>query len=164
MVIAVLSDAHDNIWNLADALRQVRAAGAEVLIFCGDFCAPFTLTQIGEGFVGPVHSVLGNNDGDPRLLLLNAQAAGNVTLHGQYAELTLAGRRVAVNHYPEIARRVAESGQFDLVCYGHNHLAKVEQIGATVLANPGEIMGRFGAPSFGLYDTATGQFDLHPVA
>jgi hypothetical protein len=111
-----------------------------------------------------VHGVLGNNDGDPRLLLLNAQAVGNVTLHGQYAELTLAGRRVAVNHYPEIARRVAESGQFDLVCYGHNHLAKVEQVGVTVLANPGEIMGRFGAPSFGLYDTVTGQFELHPVA
>jgi putative phosphoesterase len=164
MVIAVLSDAHDNIWSLARALQQVQAAGAELLIFCGDFCAPFTLTQIGEGFAGPVHGVLGNNDGDPRLLLLNAQAVGNVTLHGQYAELTLAGRRVAVNHYPEIARRVAESGQFDLVCYGHNHLAKVEQVGVTVLANPGEIMGRFGAPSFGLYDTVTGQFELHPVA
>jgi hypothetical protein len=163
MVIAVLSDVHDNIWNLADALRQVRVAGAEVLLFCGDFCAPFTLTQMGQGFFGPVHCVLGNNDGDPRLLLHNALAAGNVTLHGQYAELTLDGRRVAVNHYPDIAQRLAESGQFDLVCYGHNHLARVEQVGATVLANPGEVMGRFGAPTFGLYDTASGQFELRPV-
>lgn len=162
-MIAVLSDAHDNIWNLADALEQARAAGAAVLIFCGDFCAPFTLTQIGQGFSGPVHCVLGNNDGDPRLLLNNALAAGNVTLHGQYAELALDGRWVAVNHYPEIARRLAESGQFDLVCYGHNHLAQVEQVGAAVLANPGEVMGRFGAPTFGLYDTTTGQFELRPV-
>lgn len=163
MIIAVLSDSHDNIWNLADALEQAQAAGAQALIFCGDFCAPFTLSQIGQSFAGPVHAVLGNNDGDPRLLLLNAQAAGNVTLHGQYAELPFDGRRVAVNHYPEIARRLAESGQFDLVCYGHNHLAAVEQVGKTVLANPGEIMGRFGAPSFGLYDTASGQFELRPV-
>lgn len=163
MKVAVLSDAHDNIWNLADALEQARASEAEVLIFCGDFCAPFTLTQIGQGFAGPVHCVLGNNDGDPRLLLQNALAAGNVTLHGQYAELQLDGRRVAVNHYPEIARRLAESGQFDLVCYGHNHRAKVEQIGPTVLANPGEVMGRFGAPSFGLYDTTSGRFDLRAV-
>jgi hypothetical protein len=96
-------------------------------------------------------------------LLHNALAAGNVTLHGQYAELTLGGRRVAVNHYPEMAQRLAESGQFDLVCYGHNHLARVEQVGATVLANPGEVMGRFGAPTFGLYDTASGQFELHAV-
>lgn len=161
MLIAVLSDVHDNIWNLAGALEQVQAA--EVLIFCGDFCAPFTLTQIGQGFHGPVHCVLGNNDGDQRLLLHNAQAAGNVTLHGEYAELSLDGRRIAVNHYPEIARRLADGGQFDLVCYGHNHLAKVEQVGHTVLANPGEVMGRFGAPSLGLYDTSSGQFSLHSV-
>ncbi|HNS02803.1 MAG TPA: YfcE family phosphodiesterase [Anaerolineae bacterium] len=163
MIIAVLSDIHDNIWNLADALAQVQAAGAQELIFCGDFCAPFTLSQIGEGFAGPVHAVLGNNDGDPRLLQLNAQAAGNVTLYGQYAELPLDGRLVAVNHYPEIARRLAESGQFDLVCYGHNHQAAVEQVGRGLLANPGEIMGRFGAPSFGLYDTVSGRFEVRLV-
>lgn len=163
MIIAVLSDTHDNIWNLADALDKVRASGAEVLIFCGDFCAPFTLTQIAQGFPGPVHCVFGNNDGDPWLLTRNALAAGNVTLHGQYAELALGGRRIAVNHYPEIARRIAESGQFDLVCYGHNHRCKVERVGETVLANPGEVMGRFGSPTFGLYDCATGEFTLHDV-
>lgn len=163
MLIAVLSDIHDNIWNLAGALEQVETAGARVLIFCGDFCAPFTLSQVGQGFAGPVHCVFGNNDGDPQLLVRNAQAAGNVTLHGQYAELTLDGRRIAVNHYPEIARRLAESGQFDLVCYGHNHEAKVERIGGCILANPGEVMGRFGAPTFGLYDSATGEFLLRGV-
>lgn len=163
MIIAVMSDIHDNIWNLADALTQAQASGAEVLIFCGDFCAPFTLTQMAQEFGGPVHCVFGNNDGDPRLLLQNALAAGNVTLHGQYAELTLDGRRIAVNHYPEIARRVAEAAQFDLVCYGHNHRALVEDLGGTILANPGEVMGRFGAPSFGLYDTQAHTFTLLPV-
>lgn len=163
MLIAVLSDIHDNIWNLTDALNKVRQAGADVLLFCGDFCAPFTLTQLGREFGGPVHCVFGNNDGDPRLLLQNAQAAGNVTLHGQYAELELGGRRIAVSHYPEIARRLAGAGMFDLVCYGHNHLAKVERVGDCVLANPGEVMGRFGAPTFGLYDTASGEFTLQPV-
>lgn len=160
MIVAVLSDIHDNIWNLAEALRQVQAAGAQVLLFCGDFCAPFTLTQMGQDFAGDVHCVLGNNDGDPRLLLENAQKVGNVTVHGEYAELELAGRRVAINHYPEIGRRLAEAGQFDLVCYGHTHVAAVERVGATVLANPGEVMGRFGRPTIGLYDTASGEFKV----
>ncbi len=161
MIVALLSDIHDNIWNLAVALEQVRAARAEVLLFCGDFCAPFTLTQLGQGFAGPVHCVLGNNDGDPRLLLQNAQATGNVTIHGQFADLSLAGRRIAINHYPEIAGPLAGSGEFDLVCYGHNHIARVETAGPrTVLANPGEVMGRFGSPSFGLYDAGRGTFDL----
>ncbi|MCA9870853.1 MAG: YfcE family phosphodiesterase [Caldilineae bacterium] len=163
MIIAVMSDVHDNVWNLADALKKIGAAGASSLLFCGDFCAPFTLAQIGQDFSGEVHCVFGNNDGDPRLLMRNAAAAGNVTIHGQYAELELGGRRIAVNHYPEIARRVAEAGQFDLVCYGHNHRAHVELVGGTVLANPGEVMGRFGRPTFGLYDCESGDFSLHDV-
>ncbi|HRX02995.1 MAG TPA: YfcE family phosphodiesterase [Anaerolineae bacterium] len=158
MLIAVMSDVHDNVWNLADALEKIRSAGASALIFCGDFCAPFTLLQIGQGFAGAVHCVFGNNDGDPRLLMRNAAAAGNVTIHGQYAELELGGRRIAVNHYPEIARRLVQSGQFDLVCYGHDHQALVELVGDSVLANPGEIMGRFGRPTFGLYDCDAHRF------
>ncbi|MEZ4767037.1 MAG: YfcE family phosphodiesterase [Caldilineales bacterium] len=163
MRIAVLSDIHDNVWNLADAMEKIRAAGAEVILFCGDFCAPFTLLDMARGFGGDVHCVFGNNDGDPRLLLRNAATAGNVTIHGQYAELDLGGRHIAVNHYPEIARRLAESGQFDLVCYGHDHRAHVELVGSTVLANPGEVMGRFGRPTFGLYDCESGDFALREV-
>lgn len=163
MLVAVLSDIHDNIWNLAGAIERVNALGAGTLIFCGDFCAPFTLAQLAAGFVGEIHCVLGNNDGDPRLLVQNAAAAGNVTIHGQYAELPIGGRLIAVNHYPEIARRLAESGRFDLVCYGHDHRAHVEQVGGTLLANPGEVMGRFGQPSLGTYDSATGQFTLHSL-
>jgi len=60
--IAVLSDVHDNIWKLEEVLAQT--ATADALIFCGDFCAPFTLTPIAEGCHGPVHVVWGNNDGD----------------------------------------------------------------------------------------------------
>lgn len=163
MLIAILSDVHDNIWNLDDALQQIKAAGAAWLIFCGDFCAPFTLTQIAQGFTGPVHAVLGNNDGDQRLLLQSALAAGNVTLHGQYAELNAAGCRIAVNHYPEIAQRLAQSGQFDLVCCGHTHRAGIEHIGTTLLINPGDVMGRFGAPSWALYDSINGTGELYRI-
>jgi predicted phosphodiesterase len=36
----------------------------------------------------------------------------------------------------------------------------VQQTGRTLWVNPGEVMGRFGEPSFGLYDTATGEIQL----
>lgn len=163
MLIAVLSDIHDNIWNLSDALSKVRELGAGAMLFCGDFCAPFTLAQLGRDFAGPIHAVFGNNDGDPRLLVQVAQAAGSVTLYGQYAELKLGGRRIAVNHYPEIARQLAAGGGFDLVCYGHDHQAYLENLGGTTLANPGEVMGRFNRPTFGLYDCQSSQFTLQEV-
>lgn len=50
MKIAVCSDIHDNIWVLERALPGLRRA--DRLIFCGDFCAPFTLVQLAEGFPG----------------------------------------------------------------------------------------------------------------
>lgn len=153
MRITICSDIHDNIWKLADALPGMN--DGDLLIFCGDFCAPFTLAQLAEGFRGPIHVVWGNNDGDARLLSKVAAAAGNVTLHGELAELDLDGFQVGVNHYPEIAIGLAESGRYDLVCYGHDHFLRTERVGDTWLINPGEMMGRFGKSSYVILDTET---------
>jgi putative phosphoesterase len=163
MQVAILSDAHDNIWMLARLLDHVGRSGASALIFCGDLCAPFTLKQIGEGFDGPVYVVLGNNDGDVLLLSRIANGLANATLYGPFAYFELDGKQVAVNHYPQIARDQALSGQYDLVCHGHDHTANIERIGSTMLVNPGEVMSRFGKSTYALYDTATGEAELIEV-
>ncbi len=151
-MIAIFSDSHDNIWNLARALEQVRAQGAEVLIHCGDLCAPFVVKQLAEGFAGPIHLVFGNNDGDGRLIQTMVSRYPHVTHHGIYGEIAVGNRRIAVIHYPEPALRIAQSGQFDLVCYGHDHRRHHEVIGACHLVNPGEILGKDHPPTWGLYD------------
>lgn len=155
MRLAICSDIHDNIWKLERALPMMAEAG--VLICCGDFCAPFTLAQLAAGFAGPVHAVMGNNDGDPILLERIARKAGNATLHGQFAELEFGSLRVFVNHYPEIGRAVAQGGVYGLVCYGHDHRLHHEMVGDTALLNPGEIMGRFGRSTFAFFDTESRQ-------
>ncbi len=163
MHVAVLSDAHDNIWKLGELLEDVGRSEAEVLLFCGDLCAPFTLQQIGKGFGGPVHVVQGNNDGDVLLLTRIAGGLDNVTWHGLFAYLEFDGRKVAINHYPQIARDQAVSGQYDLICYGHDHTANVEWHGKSLLVNPGEVMGRFGKSTYAVYDTASGSAQLREV-
>lgn len=161
--IAILSDSHDHIVNLEKALTQIRGSGAEMLLHCGDLCAPFMIKQLAEGFSGAIHIIFGNNDGDGRLLHTVAGQYAHVTLHGIYAELTFANRKIAMIHYPEPARRIAQSGQFDLVCYGHNHLQNWEQVGAGFLVNPGEVMGGYGAASWGLYDCVAHQFKFQEI-
>jgi putative phosphoesterase len=163
MRIAILSDVHDNIWKLAEVLEDARQGGARAALFCGDFCAPFTLKQIGEGIDGPVHVVLGNNDGDVLLLSRIANGLENVILHGPFATVELGGRRIALNHYPQIARDQALSGRYDLVCHGHDHEANVERVGDTLLVDPGEVMGRLGASTYAIYDTETGAAELREV-
>ncbi|HSR53974.1 MAG TPA: metallophosphoesterase [Acidobacteriota bacterium] len=151
MKIAVLSDSHDNIWKLEGALEE--AQEAEVWIHCGDLCAPFVVKQMGEGAQGrPVHVVWGNNDADARLICRIASGFDDFHLHGQLAEITLGGRKIAVNHYPEIARPLAKSGDYDLVCYGHDHTRHLSQVGNTMLLNPGEIMGMKGPATIAMVD------------
>lgn len=157
--IAILSDSHDNIWMLEISLKQVQARGADVLLHCGDLCAPFIVKQLAEGFPGPIHLVFGNNDGDGRLIQMVGSQFPNITHHGIYAELEIGGRKVAMIHYPEPALRIAQSGQFDLVCYGHDHTRHHEIMGPTHFANPGEIMGKDHAPTWGLYDGETHTFE-----
>ena len=160
MKVAILSDIHDNIWALETLLEGLEA---ETLIFCGDFCAPFTLDQIARAFEGPIHAVLGNNDGDPLLLGRIANKHPHVTLHGQFAELALGGRQVAVNHYPEVGRAIAQGGVYDLVCHGHSHERLVERTGKTVRVNPGEVMGRKGPSTYAVYDTESGEAEIVQV-
>ncbi len=161
MLIAILSDIHDNVWKLQAALQQM--SQAEALLCCGDLCSPFIVGLLADGFPqGPIHIVFGNNDADLFRITQNAgRYAGRVILHGALAELTLGGKRIALNHYPEIARGLAASGQYDVVCFGHNHQYEVTRYGNCLAINPGPIMGyepgsrQDVTASFVLYDTET---------
>jgi len=157
MKLAILSDSHDNIWNLGKALQKL--GDAEMLIFLGDFCAPFSLKQIADAFAGEIHCVPGNNDGDMFLLMTVAGAAGNVTFHNPVGTVSAGGQKIAFAHYPEIAEGLAATGKYDAVFSGHTHVFMEKQVGETLRVNPGEIMGRFGEPGFVLYDTASGEIE-----
>lgn len=152
MRIGVLSDSHDNIWKLADAINHL--ATVDVVIHCGDLCAAFVVRKMAEGLGNiPIHIVWGNNDGDPLRISRVASNYSSIQLHGEMAVLDLDGVKIAVNHYPEIASGLADSGQFDLVCYGHDHTAFQEKRGDCLLLNPGELMGMKGRSTIAIYDT-----------
>ena len=158
MKIAVLSDIHDRLDHLEKVLEQVAAEKAEHLLFLGDFCAPFSLVQLAEGFAGPIDCVFGNNDGDQYLLCSIAARHSQVTLHGHLGELHIGGKDIAIHHYPDVAKRLAQAGVYNAIFSGHDHEQYMHEIGNTLWANPGEVMGRFGKPSWGLYDTESGAF------
>lgn len=152
MIIGVMSDSHDNIWKLESAISHL--ADADVILHCGDIISPFMIVRLIHGTNGkPVHVIWGNNDGDKRLLNEVAARADNIHLHGDYAFLELENFHVAINHYPEISRAIADSSKFNLVCYGHDHTANMEWIGDTLLLNPGELMGMNGRSSIALLDS-----------
>jgi hypothetical protein len=161
--IAILSDSHDNLPVLRKALEQIRASGATTLIHCGDLCSPFVISELAKGFAGEIQVVFGNNDADGRMIQVQASKHSHVTLHGAYGEIGVDGKQIAFIHYPEPARRIAQSGQLDVVCYGHNHQMHAERVGPTWLVNPGELIRLVAAPTWGLYDTQSGEFEHRDV-
>jgi putative phosphoesterase len=172
MKIAILSDIHDNVWNLQAALPAM--AQAEAMLFCGDLCSPFMVNLLAEGFPGPIHIVLGNNDGDGSRIAQNAaQYEGRVKVRGEFADLPASefGLRIFVNHYPKIAHSIAASGEFDIVCYGHDHryYAALHDSSKTLLINPGTLMGydpltpQDVTPTFVILDTTTREVTRYEV-
>ncbi len=152
MKISVISDTHDNIWRLEEAIPYM--AQTDLVLHCGDLVAPFMIKRLAGGLGGtPLHIIWGNNDGDKRLISKLAQEAGSIFTHGDFVELELGGKKIALNHYPEIGRALAESRKYDLVCYGHDHSVNEEWVGNTLLLNPGELMGMNGRSTFAIFDT-----------
>jgi uncharacterized protein len=167
MRIAICSDIHDNLWNLRAAIAHVQ--NADQLICCGDLCSPFVMDQLAK-FPGPVHIVFGNNDAD--LFRITRKATPRVQVYGEFFEAGIDGKRVAANHFDNLARPMALSGLYDLVCYGHNHEFRVLRLGKTTVVNPGPLMGaRFPggkwtdvAPTFAVYDTASERVEAWEIA
>ncbi len=156
MRIAIMSDSHDNIWHLKTALTLISEKGAEAIIHCGDFVAPFMLKRLDKAGI-PVHGVLGNNDGSVLTLTRAAdQQLSHIHLHDRVGRITLDGCRIAFTHHPDVGRAFAATGEFDLVCCGHSHDWHEEKVGRCTLLNPGEIMGAHGDPGFALFDTQKG--------
>ena len=162
MRVAVLSDIHDNLWKLAPALDFVR--DCEAMICCGDLCSPFVIDELGNGFKSDIHIVFGNNDADLFRITAKSKRHPQVRFYGELCEITLGGKRFGINHFDYIAKPLANSGRYDVVCFGHNHEFEITQFQSTLALNPGPIMGaKFGAggrqdvPStFIVYDTKAG--------
>ena len=56
------------------------------------------------------------------------------------------GKRIACNHHDNIGRAMAALGEFDLVCFGHNHVYEAGRVGRALIVNPGPVMGVKFAP------------------
>ena len=155
MLVAVMSDSHDNIWNLRKAVEIVESRQAGLLIHCGDFIAPFMLKELDEAGI-PVHGVFGNNDGDQYTLTkMSMSVLSNITLYGLAGHVEVEGFTIGFTHYREMGAGLVSAGTCRLVCFGHSHEHEIKQSGDVTLLNPGEIMGKEGSPGFCFVDTQT---------
>ena len=137
MRIAVISDTHGHVPQTRRAVRMLESLEVETVLHCGDIG---TAEIVGMLAAWPAHYVFGNCDADRQPLRAAIESAGH-TCHEEFGELEPAGVRIALlhSHNRQQFRGAIDSGEYDLVCYGHTHVAAVDQQGETTVLNPGAI-------------------------
>ncbi|MBU1092505.1 metallophosphoesterase [Patescibacteria group bacterium] len=162
MKIAIISDIHENFHNLGLALKDIEDRGMEQILCLGDLINP-GIAQMLVDFSIPTYMVWGNNDGEKVVitkfsLSKNSHLTVSDATHGFFEA---DGKRIFMSHYPDIARSMAKSGDYDLVAYGHNHEKNTDKIGNCVVINPGEISAhKTGISSYAIYNTETNEVEI----
>lgn len=163
MLVAILSDVHDEVDNLLAALCRAEESGCTHLLLAGDLTTLTTLRTLREEWSGGIDLVFGNNEWAHPSHLKLAEQLHELTHHGDVADIILDGRRIYMSHYPQNVPSALRAKVYDLIIYGHTHKAQAETIGSTLILNPGEVAGVRSAPSIAIYDTTNGEHFFLPV-
>jgi hypothetical protein len=153
MILAILSDTHDDLVNTARALEIARARGASQVLHCGDLATATTLRLFAGLKVNYIH---GNMDRDLATIERVLQMFGTGSSAGPEFHAVLDGVRVAAvhGHQPKPLDELVRFGNYDYVFCGHTHRRRNEMHGATQVVNPGAVGGvRLETASFCLLDT-----------
>lgn len=161
MLVGVISDSHDNLKNVNKLIKIFKEKNIDCIIHCGDFCAPFILKAL-DKFEKPVHLVFGNTND-----LFNStkicENSNNLKLYGNTASFEIDGKKVCVNHYPDIARAFAMTKDYDIVFYGHSHIKNKEKINNCLLVNPGELGNIKNNPTYVIWNTENNDIEFNDL-
>ena len=140
MRIGLMADTHDRLDAVEAAVDFFNRQGVKDILHAGDLVSPFVVPRLGE-LKAKLHFVWGNNEGDREYVRVKFGEIGVVPL-GDFAELELGGRRIALLHgtHERIVDSLVGSGNYDVVVRGHSHRAEAVE-GKTLVVNPGEVCG-----------------------
>lgn len=162
MKISILSDIHENFHNLILALQDAEKREVEYIICLGDLMNTGIARILSIQKV-PVYLIWGNNDGE-KVDIMRASFKDNSNLDvslSTYDFLELGGKKIFITHYDDLAKPMADSGRYDAVFYGHDHLKSITKIKDSWVVNPGEICAqKTGISSYAIYDTSTNEIEL----
>ena len=155
MLIGAISDTHDNLPQVAKAVKYLNDQKVGLVLHAGDYVAGFVIPkfkQLNCKLIG----VFGNNDGDHELLKKRFSETTNCTIHDRFAQVTFEGYRIALlhGHETELLNAIIDSAYFDAVIHGHSHNMSIEKKGRTLAINPGELCAYLtGKSTLAILDT-----------
>lgn len=160
MRLGVVSDSHGHVEVTRPAIRMLESLQVDRVLHCGDIGSIAVVELFSQW---PTDFVFGNCDYDHAEFAAAIERAGQ-TCHGAFGDLTIADRRIALIHSDDRRRfqEAIRSGDYDLVCYGHTHVAAIERIGETLVLNPGALY-RANPHSLAIVDLSTLEATIIPL-
>ncbi len=158
MRIGIVSDTHDRLEAISEAVRLLAEQRVELILHCGDIESVETVAAF---HAIPTHFVFGNWDKDKMKLAAAIRAAGG-TSHDSFGAIELGGKRLAWVHSHERHQlyQLEHADYFDYVFYGHTHVREQHRTGRTLVANPGALF-RANPKTCVVLDVLTGE--LRPI-
>ena len=158
MKIGIISDTHDHVERIKKAIGILNKEKIQLAYHLGDICSPFVLPLF-KGLKCNIKGIFGNNDAD--IFKLVNRVPKNFSFHDRFFVEEVNGKKICLFHGDpeELAINQFESGKYDLLLRGHNHVAEIRRNEKTLMINPGSLIGKFNdaskdwtEPSVAVYD------------
>ena len=137
-MIGIMSDSHDNVTAVKEAVRLFNRISCELVVHAGDFVAPFAAREL-EALSCPVKAVFGNCDGEKvglRKAFLKIGEIKEAPLIFEQKEMNF-----LITHLDHSLDSYLISEDLDFLIFGHTHKPEIKVKGNTLLINPGEAGG-----------------------
>lgn len=178
MLVAIISDSHDNLDNLKKFLDWSLENKIEKIICLGDVCKIESIKYLAHNFLREIFLVRGNaclyDEKD-------LKKYKNIKYYGEVGEIEIEGLKIAFTHEPEKIKKAnllkldsdkqnlnelslnklaPNNMPPDFIFYGHTHKPWLKKEGETFIANPGTLGGIYYQATFAVLDTKSKNLEL----
>lgn len=164
MKIGLIADTHDNMPNIQKAVKFFQNHKIDLVLHCGDHIAPFSINPFKDSGI-TIKAIWGNNEGEK--LYFRESIADNEMIEiyeTRPKKLEIDGRTILLMHEPDFLEIFAQSGEFDLICYGHLHEIENRKVDNCLIVNPGEACGYLsGKATVAIVDLDTLNATIHEL-
>lgn len=136
--IGIMSDSHDNRDAMKKAVSLFNSLSCGLVIHAGDFVAPFSAGEL-KKLNCPVKAVFGNCDGEKEGLANTLAGWGEIQTEPICFEWR--GLNFLLTHTDSRLHDFLNSGNYDVIIFGHTHKPEIRQEGHCLVVNPGETGG-----------------------
>lgn len=159
MMIAVISDIHDNLLNLKKFLDWSKQNKIEKIICCGDLGNAKTLQFLATNFGGDIFLVDGNAE---TYETKDVTKYKNIKFYEEIGVINIENISLGFCHQVYKTKQIIKksSGKIDFIFYGHSHKPWLEKTDNIFIANPGNLADILYPASFAILNTKNKKLEL----